>query len=79
MIICRELTEFLDDYLGGELEAARRSVFEEHLAVCVDCRNYLESYRATMRLAKWAGRDVPEDVPADLIKAVVAARDAGAR
>ena len=29
---CREFTEFLHDYLFGDLPAAERAVFEAHLA-----------------------------------------------
>ena len=75
MLTCRELTEFLDDYIDGALAADRRAVFDGHLAVCPDCRNYLASYRATVRLVK-AAREAPmQGVPEELIRAVVAARD----
>lgn len=75
MLTCRELTEFLDDYLAGALAADRRAVFERHLAVCPDCRNYLASYRTTVRLVKAAGEVAMQGVPEGLVKAVVAARE----
>ena len=75
MLTCRELTEFLDDYLAGALAADRRALFDRHLAVCPDCRNYLASYRATVRLVKAAGERTMQGVPEGLIKAVVAARE----
>jgi predicted anti-sigma-YlaC factor YlaD len=77
MITCRELTNFLDDYLAGTLAAERRAVFDAHLSVCPDCRNYLASYRWTVGLVKRTVRDVPRDVPEELVRAVLAARDAG--
>jgi anti-sigma factor RsiW len=75
MLTCRELTEFLDDYIADVLAADRRAVFDRHLAVCPDCRNYLASYQATVRLVKVAGEATMQGVPDGLIKAVTAARD----
>ena len=76
MLTCRELTEFLDDYVAGALKEGRRAVFEGHLAVCPDCRNYLASYRATVRLVKAARDTGIAGVPEGLVKAVLAAREA---
>jgi anti-sigma factor RsiW len=78
-ITCREFVEFLADYLGGELDAARRDEFELHLACCPSCVAYMKSYRATERLERGTllGVDhVPADVPGDLIRAILAARSA---
>jgi anti-sigma factor RsiW len=77
---CKELAEFLDEYVAETLESSRRAIFDQHLAVCPDCRAYLSSYRRTMQL----GRQVMSDpdspatvqVPAEMIKAVLAARAA---
>jgi anti-sigma factor RsiW len=76
MITCRELTEFLDDYVASTLDAARRAVFDAHLAACEDCRNYLASYRATIGLSKAAGESIPQNVPPGIVKAVLASRKA---
>jgi len=68
------------DYLSGELSADSRSTFEHHLALCANCRNYLTSYEATVRLGKAAFDDetaaVPAEVPEQLVKAIL---DASAR
>ena len=54
-------------------------VFELHLKMCRECREYLDAYRASMELAKDALRHgdelLPSEVPDDLVKAVLAARD----
>jgi anti-sigma factor RsiW len=73
---CRDFTEFLNLYFDGELSAAERTVFDEHLAECPDCRAYLQNYAATVRLGKAAfdsNGDVPPTVPADLVTAVLTA------
>jgi anti-sigma factor RsiW len=77
-ITCRELIEFLIDYVDGALPEERRTEFERHLKVCPSCRNYLDSYRMTIKLGKAAL--TPSDEPASgvapegLVRAVRAAR-----
>lgn len=77
---CREFVEFLMQYLSGELSPAERSLFDEHLAECADCVVYLRTYQETIRLEKVAfadpGGPVPDDVPDDLVRAILAARSA---
>ena len=75
---CRELVEFLMDYLDGQLSEPERVCFEEHLGECPDCVAYLATDQETIRLGKeacTAGDDaLPPDVPEDLVRAVLAAR-----
>jgi len=47
---CHELVELITDYLEGSLAASERKRFEEHLADCPGCRNYLDQMRTTVRL-----------------------------
>ena len=78
MITCREFEDFILAYLEGELTQRQRSIFELHLKVCRDCRDYLAAYRRTLELSKRAfdaeSEELPEDVPEDLVKAVLDAR-----
>ena len=78
MITCRELIDFLADYIDGSLPASQRSVFEEHLRICPPCVDYLEMYRATLRLEKSArngeSSSPAADVPQQLKQAILAAR-----
>ncbi len=81
MITCREFESFILDYLEDELPSRQRRVFELHLKICRECRDYLAAYRRTVALGKAALAEdpsaaVPEDVPEDLIRAVLDARDA---
>lgn len=77
-ITCRELTDFIADYLDGRLEADQRREFDRHLAVCPSCVNYLDAYKATIALGKQSL--APSDEPArglapeGLLKAIKAAR-----
>jgi anti-sigma factor RsiW len=62
-------------YLDGELDATPRRRFEDHLADCADCVRFLREYQATVRAGQSAYTDeLPADVPADLVKAILDAR-----
>ncbi len=78
MITCREFEEFVLAYLDGELPPRQVKVFEWHLRLCRECREYLAAYRRALELGKVAlGADdtpVPEDVPEDLVKAILDSR-----
>ena len=71
MITCRELDAFLVDYLGGELPAKQRRLFERHIRFCPDCRRYLERYRLAIEASGPRLAQVDEPVPQDLVDAVV--------
>ena len=74
---CREVSEFLADYLSAELSPPSRRTFEDHLAECPDCRAYLESYKATVELGKAAfAEDESAAVPEQLVQAILRARSA---
>jgi anti-sigma factor RsiW len=77
MITCRELAEFLDDYVAGQLDPQRAGELERHLSVCPTCVKYLKTYRQTIGLGKAAFADeaapAPADVPPSLIRAILAA------
>ncbi|TAH34639.1 MAG: hypothetical protein EYC70_17055 [Planctomycetota bacterium] len=74
-ITCEELIDFLADYRSGALAAAQRVRFEEHLAVCPGCVDYLDSYEMTLRLGREAVRPSaePAEVPPELVRAILAA------
>lgn len=81
-LTCRELIEFLDDYVESRLTAPERARFDDHLSRCAACVAYLRSYQGTLRAVAlaWAGDAPPEDVPPALIEAILASRaGAGAR
>jgi anti-sigma factor RsiW len=75
---CREAIEFLASYLDNELEPDVRADFDGHLSICPSCVAYLETYQATIRMAKTAVDDTSETtgapMPQELIQAILAAR-----
>ena len=62
-VTCLETVDGLMDYLDGMLAADRRRAFDEHLAECPRCVEFLASYRDTPRIVRRSS-DValPEDV-----------------
>ena len=51
---CRELADFILDYLEGHLPGDVRSAFDEHLSLCSNCVDYLAGYKATVDLSRRA-------------------------
>jgi predicted anti-sigma-YlaC factor YlaD len=48
-LTCQELVELVTDYLEGSMSVAERARFDQHLAICAGCRNYLDQMRKTIR------------------------------
>lgn len=74
---CREFVEFLMSYIDDDLDEDPRRVFEEHMHMCPPCVEFLDSYRDTIRLGKFACREegsIPEEAPDELVSAILAAR-----
>jgi anti-sigma factor RsiW len=74
-ITCRQLINFIIDYVDGALDETANAEFERHLGVCPSCRNYLESYRVTMSVTKISITDAPlDDVPDELVERILSRR-----
>lgn len=77
---CRDFADFLLDYVEGDLAAGARRRFDEHLANCPDCVHYLQHYTETVKAGRLAMADeLPADVPDDLVRAILRARDGADR
>lgn len=77
LLTCRELIDFIAEYLDGSLDEATRREFDRHLRVCPSCVNYLDGYRRAIALGKaaLAPTEAPANtmVPETLVRAVQAA------
>jgi len=67
-LTCRELVELVTDYLEGALPQVERTRFEEHLADCEGCTNYLDQMRHSITLL---GSTPPDPLPPDVERAFV--------
>jgi anti-sigma factor RsiW len=77
-LTCRDVVEFLMDYLNQSLDPVERVELEAHLAECDECIAYLRSYEQTVRLGRAAFEEIDEaaeaDIPPRLVEAILAAR-----
>ena len=74
MMTCRQLVDFLAEYVADGLEVSERTAFAAHLADCPACADYVRSYRDTIALAKDAARDDEAAVaamPPELVDAIL--------
>lgn len=79
---CRELTEFLQRYLDGELPEDQRQIFETHLHRCPPCVRYLEGYKTTVELEKCCSEGIdamPEALIEGIVEAMRKSRDQSGR
>lgn len=74
---CRQIDNFLMDWLDGKLGPRQSKAFEHHLNICAECVAYVESYRKTVALGKDAFTNPdaapPPEVPSDLVHAILRA------
>ncbi len=77
MIDCEEFEGFILQYLEDELPPLKRFVFETHMKMCRDCRDYLAAYQRTIETARTAvdQQELPE-IPEDLVTAILEAQKA---
>lgn len=72
---CREVIEFLADYIEGELAPRVSAEFERHLSICASCTAYLASYRETIVVARIVEtQSLPDEAPEELIEAILRSR-----
>ena len=75
---CKDVADFLGDYVSGELATDLRAVFDDHLGRCVNCQRFLTQYRDTISVGRDAfvdpNADADTEVPEDLIQAILKAR-----
>jgi len=79
MITCKEFENFVQNYLDDSLSDWQRVVSDCHMKMCCECRDYLAAYKRTVELghAVLSSADdapVPDDVPDDLVTAILDAR-----
>ena len=67
---CQELVELVTDYLEGALSPADLRRFDEHIAGCPHCTEYLAQLRATIDVA---GRITLDDLSPEAEQELLAA------
>lgn len=69
---CRDLTEFLAAFVARDLSSDVQAAFERHLALCPNCRRFLQQYEQTVAAGRAAcGCDDDAPVPDELVRAIL--------
>ncbi|MCS6975748.1 MAG: zf-HC2 domain-containing protein [Gemmatales bacterium] len=67
MITCQEVSDWLLDYLSGELSENDRRAVDHHLGSCPACVSFVHSYRMTISLSR---RLAAQPTPPELIERI---------
>jgi anti-sigma factor (TIGR02949 family) len=67
---CREVVEVVTDYLEGAMAPDERRRFNQHLADCEGCQDYLEQIGTVIRVV---GRPVVDAVPPETMAGLLRA------
>jgi Putative zinc-finger len=63
MLRCRDVVDLVVAYLEGTLDAGERQALEAHIADCLNCWRFLQTYRETVSLGQQLRQEViPQDV-----------------
>jgi predicted anti-sigma-YlaC factor YlaD len=69
MLVCREVTELVTDYVEGRLSWLDRLRFQLHVGMCRHCREYLRQIKMTQRLlGELPPQPPPPEVEAELVE-----------
>jgi anti-sigma factor RsiW len=63
MLHCRDVVDLILAYLEGTLDPSERQAFESHIADCLSCWRFLQTYRETVALGQQLREEaIPTDV-----------------
>jgi len=66
---CQELVELVTEYLEGTLPAHERTRFDDHIAICPGCSNYLDQMRRTIQMVGALKEEtIPDDAKDQLLR-----------
>jgi hypothetical protein len=57
---CKQVTGLVSDYLNDKLAPAVKRDFQQHLRLCLDCVNFLNTYKKTVSVTRSIR---PEEIP----------------
>jgi len=66
---CKEMANLVYNYLNESLNPRVKKDFEQHLRVCPDCVNFLNTYKKTVEVTQTVRA---EEIPANVRKNIIA-------
>lgn len=74
-ITCREVNDLIYDHVEGTLPEKQTVLLKRHTRTCPICRNFLKTYIATYKaeshVIPYEHIDTPNEMPQDLINAIL--------
>ena len=72
---CKDFIDLLIEYVDDELDEQTRSLCEQHMDLCRQCADYLESYMTTTELGQriYGQDDNAAELPEDLVQSILVA------
>ena len=69
MLVCRDVTELVTDFVEGRMSFWDRARFQLHIGMCRHCREYVRQMRTTRKLFGESPPEPPSpDVEAELLR-----------
>jgi len=68
-LTCQQVVELVTAYLEDGLSTEDRERFEQHLASCIGCRNYVEQMRRTIETTGRVQLALPAELEEKLLEA----------
>jgi predicted anti-sigma-YlaC factor YlaD len=69
MLVCRDVTELVTDFVEGRMSLLDHLRFQLHLGMCRHCREYVRQLQKTRRLVGWVPPEPPPpEVEAELLR-----------
>ena len=66
-VSCKSITDLIWKYVSDRLSPTLKCEFEEHLRICPDCVNFLNTYKKTVSLARSiSASTIPANVRANV-------------
>ena len=65
---CHRLRQLLVDFVDGELDEKTSRELEEHMKDCIPCREFIDTYRATIKVTRKLGSvEMPHELKERLL------------
>jgi hypothetical protein len=68
-LACREIVEFVTEYLEGAMAPERMDLFEQHVVFCQGCDIYLDQMRRSIALSGCLGEEDVDPAALDQLMA----------